>query len=182
MLLNHSCWIHSRFTSKVINWGREQERKLLSSLMFRTFTQELGLLASCSNEYVITYITQPGAMSEGPAYTTNAPSFPIHVCVHTHSFHTVRYSGWNLWSRRCMFTPIWAELTAKPVFPSANKCSNHQATQKRRVLLPALLFLQQLCESCSSLFFYVRLNRIVLKTQPLPENPQGNVDGFISGI
>lgn len=57
MRFNHACWIHSRFTSKVINWGREQERKLLSSLMFRTFTQELGLLASCSNEYVIIYTT-----------------------------------------------------------------------------------------------------------------------------
>lgn len=44
------------------------------------------------------------------------------------------------------------------VFPLVNKCSKHRAAQNGRVLLPARLFLQQLCEPCSSLFFYVRFN------------------------
>lgn len=52
-----------------------------------------------------------------------------------------------------------------------NKFSNHQATLKGRALLLAFLFLQQLCQSYSSLFFYVRCNGMLcieIKTRQSP--------------
>lgn len=60
----------------------------------------------------------------------------------------------------CVHSHVGRTENESQVFPSVNKCSSHRVTQKWGVLLPALLFLQQLCEPCSSLFFYSRFNRV----------------------
>lgn len=122
--------------------------------MFRTFTQELGLLSSCSNEYVIIYTTWSYVGGTGLYHRC---SFLSSSCLCTYPL-IPRRQGTTCEAGDVCSLPYRQNWEQTQVFPSVNKCSNHWAPQKRRVLLPALLFLQQLCESHSSLFFYVRLN------------------------
>ena len=125
--------------------------------MFRTFTQELGLLASYSNEYVIIYTTWSYVSGTSLCYQC---SFLSNSCLRTYPLipHSQVFRVQLVKQEMYVHSHTGRTEKKTQLFPSVNKCSNHQATQKRRVLLPALLFPQQLCEPCSSLFFYVRLN------------------------
>lgn len=125
--------------------------------MFRTFTQELGLLASCCSEYVIIYTTWSYVGGTGLYHQC---SFLSNSCLRTYPLvpHSQVFRVQLVKQEMYVHSHTGRTKNKTQVFPSMNKCSNHWATQKRRALLPALLCLQQLCDLCSSLFFYVRLN------------------------
>lgn len=125
--------------------------------MFRTFTQELGLSAFCSNEYVIIYTTWSCVCGTSLFYHG---SFLSSSCICTYPLvpHSQVLRVQLVKQEMCAHSRTGRTKNKTQVFPLVNKCSKHRAAQNGRVLLPARLFLQQLCEPCSSLFFYVRFN------------------------
>lgn len=134
--------------------------------MFRTFTQELGLLASCSNAYVI-YTAWSYVSGTSLYYQC---SFLSNSCLCTYPFipHSQVFMVELVKQETYVHSHTGRTDSKTQAFPPVNKCSNHQATQKRRVLLHALLFLQQLYDSCSSLFFNVMLNRMFCIENTIP--------------
>lgn len=117
-----------------------------------------GTLGSCSNEYVIIYTTWSYVSGTSLYYQCSFLS-NARLCTYPLVPHSKVFRVQLVKQKMYVHSHTGRTENKTQVFPSVNKCSNHQATQKRRVLLPAILLLQQLCES-RSFFFYARLNRI----------------------